>query len=384
MNVTELRTPGAILFGIGACEKLTERLNDFSRGPVVLVTDPGLVKAGVADRVIRLVTAGGWQVSLFDGVNPDPDTESVLSCLKIIRQQGAAIVIGLGGGSALDVAKVAAMLDICGGAVADYIGVGRVPQRGLPTLLIPTTAGTGSEVSPIAVISDKAQHLKLGIVSPHLYGSLALVDPMLTVSCPPKVTAASGMDALTHAIEIYTNRFASPLIDPLVLESIQLAGRHLARCVREGTDIRAREGMALAALYAGLGLGPVNTAAVHALAYPLGAMFDVPHGLANSVLLPYVMEFNWQTCEAKYARIGEALGVSADLSVDQKAKAAVAKVAALSQAVGIPRSLKEIGIPETALPEMAQAAMKVTRLLQNNPRELTLADAEVIYRRAFG
>jgi alcohol dehydrogenase class IV len=383
-SFVEVRTPASIVFGLGACESLADRLKAFPEGPVLIVTDPGLARAGLADRIQRLVAASGRKTALYDGVRPDPDTDSVLGCVASAAAAQAQVIIGLGGGSALDVAKVAAVLRVNGGTVADYVGIGKVPRRGLPTILMPTTAGTGSEVSPIAVISDKAQHLKLGVVSPHLYCDLALVDPVLTVPCPPKVTAASGIDTLTHAVEIFTNRFSSTLIDPLALESIRLTGRNLLRCVQEGSDLGAREGMARASLYAGLGLGPVNTAAVHALAYPLGAMFDVPHGLANSALLPYVMEFNWQTSEEKYAQIGAALGAPAALSVSDRARAAVEKVVALARAVGIPQHLKEIGIPENAIPDMAQAAMKVTRLLRNNPRELTLADAEAIYRRAYG
>ena len=291
--------------------------------------------------------------------------------------------MGLGGGSSLDVAKVTAVLKINKGQVEDYVGTDKVPRKGLPTVLVPTTAGTGSEVSPIAVISDKKQRLKLGIVSRHLYCDLAVVDPVLTVSCPANVTAFCGVDTLTHAIEIYTNKLSVPIIDGLVLEAIRLVGRSLSRCVHNGEDLTAREGMSLAALYAGLGLGPVNTAAVHALAYPLGGMFNVPHGLANSILLPYVMEFNRPACEAKFGRIAEAMADGGISHRGYKAAAAVKMVSELLRDTGIPSRLRDINIPEGAIPEMAAAAMKVTRLLNNNPREVKLGDAENIYRLAY-
>jgi len=248
---------------------------------------------------------------------------------------------------------------------------------------MPTTSGTGSEVSPIAVISDRKQHLKLGIVSPHLYCDTAIIDPLLTVSCPPNTTAASGMDALTHAVEIYTNKFAVPMIDALALEAIRLAGKHLSACVHDGKNLDARAGMSLASLYAGLGLGPVNTAGVHALAYPLGGTFDIPHGLANSILLPYVMEFNRFANEEKYAGIADALGVCGVEKVEEKAAAAVEKIVELSKDVGIPQRLREINIPQDAIPQMAESAMKVTRLLKNNPREITFEDAKNIYEKAY-
>lgn len=382
-GIVEIRTPRAIIFGTGSAKSLSGRISHLADGPVLIVTDKGLAKAGVADRIKSNVLSAGSKVGVFDAVEPDPDKDNVYNCLEKLKSFQAKLVMGVGGGSSLDVAKICAMLAVNGGEIDDYLGIGKVSKKGLATVLVPTTAGTGSEVSPIAIVSDRKEHLKLGIVSEHLYCDLAIIDPVLTVSCPAKITAASGMDALTHAIEIYTNKFASAAIDPLQIEAIHLIGKNLSRCVHEGADLASREGMSLAALYAGLGLGAVNTAAVHALAYPLGAMFDIAHGLANSVLLPYVMEFNQPVCQERFAKVAEALGVIGPTTIEEKAQAAVQKVIELSKDVGIPKRMREIGIPEDAISQMAESAAKVTRLLNNNPREMTVEDIKKIYRQAY-
>jgi len=381
-RVVEIRTPGSIIFGLGSRQRLAEGIRRLSDGTVLLVTDQGLIKAGVAQNVRELIESAGLAVEIFDTVEPDPDRKTVSRCLEQAGSASVRAVVGLGGGSSLDVAKVTAVLSVNAGTIEDYTGIDKIPKKGLPTVLLPTTAGTGSEVSPIAVISDKKQHLKLGVVSRYLYCDLAIVDAELTASCPAGVTAAAGIDALTHAIEIYTNKFSVPIIDALELEAVRLVGLSLRRCVGDGSDLAAREKMSLAALYGGLGLGPVNTAAVHALAYPLGGTFDIAHGLANSILLPYVMEFNRPACEQRFARIAEALGITAG-SITEKAVAAVEAVRQLSTDVGIPKRLRDIGIPEEAIGDMAAGAVKVTRLLNNNPRPVRAEDAEAIYRKAY-
>ncbi len=382
-RIVELRTPKTLMFGIGASKNLPERIKEMDRGRVLIATDRGLIKAGIAEEIIQSITNAGIEVSTFEEVKPDPDMDCVYQCLDLVKSTDAQVIVGLGGGSSLDVAKVSAALRVNKGKISDYVGIGKLPLKGLPTILLPTTSGTGSEVSPIAVISDPEQHTKLGIVSPNLYCDLAIIDPRLTISCPPNITASSGMDALTHAIEIYTNKISVQMIDTLVIESIRLVGQYLKICVKNGTDMTARKGMALASLYAGFGLGPVNTTAVHALAYPLGGTFNIPHGLANSVLLPYVMEFNRPVCESKYAKIADAFGAKDVDTVEKKAKRAVDMVVDLSKDIGIPQRLREIGIPKDAIPEMAKVALSVKRLIQNNPREVTLDDAKEIYEKAY-
>jgi alcohol dehydrogenase class IV len=310
--------------------------------------------------------------------------ETVAACINAVRASAPDVLIGLGGGSSLDIAKVVSILLTNGGDVLDYVGIDKVPKRGMDTVLIPTTAGTGSEVTPIAVLSDTREHLKKGIVSDKLYARVALIDPELTLSLPPRVTAYTGMDALTHSIEAFTNRHAQPFIDAFALESIRLIGRNLRDAVHNGSDIRARYNMSLASLFGGLCLGSVNTAGTHALAYPLGGTFGVPHGIATSLLLPYVMEFNLPADPAKFSEIAVALGQDIHgLSPEEAAARSVQAVVKLSADIRLVSRMRDLDVPADAIDDMAAAALKVTRLLSNNPRTITLEDAKRIYHNAY-
>ena len=248
---------------------------------------------------------------------------------------------------------------------------------------LPTTSGTGSEVSPNALLLDEESENKKAVVSPFLVPDAAYVDPKLTLGLPPDLTAQTGMDALIHSLEAYTNRFSHPAVDLYALESVRLIGESLPRAVSRGDDLEAREKMALGSLYGGLCLGPVNTAAVHALAYPLSGEFHIPHGLSTAVLLPYVLDFNLEASPERYAKIARALGVTGKTSVLEAARGGVEKLGQLLQECGIEPRLSALGIGEEAIPKMARGAMQVSRLLKNNPRDVTLEDAEAIYRAAI-
>ncbi len=291
-------------------------------------------------------------------------------------------VVGIGGGSTMDCAKLAAVLFSGAQSTEEVIGVDNVASRHVKLIAAPTTSGTGSEVTPIAVLTDTNEGLKKGVVSRYLIPDVALVDPELTIGMPPPLTAATGMDAITHCLEAYTNRHGHPIIDTFALEGIRLMYPHLNAAVADGSDITARNAMSLGSLYGGLCLGPVNTAAVHALAYPLGGLFHVSHGTSNSVLLPFVMNFNLASCQQRYSTIARAIGLK---GTDDAARAAelVGAVRTLSQKCGIPASLRELKIPRDAIEEMAAAALQVQRLLQNNPREVLLEDARNIYEAAY-
>jgi alcohol dehydrogenase class IV len=248
---------------------------------------------------------------------------------------------------------------------------------------LPTTAGTGSEVSPNAILLDERDKLKKGIVSPYLMADAAYADPKLTLTVPAKVTADTGMDALTHCIEAYTNKFAHPMVDMYAIKGIELLAKNLLRAVKNGNDLEAREACALGSLYGGLCLGPVNTAAVHALSYPLGGEYHIPHGLSNAILLPSVMKFNRPANLKKYAEIAIAMGAPVGKDDDETAQNGVDFIDHLSEAVGIPAKLSDIGIPQEAVPRLAKAAMEVQRLLKNNPREVTEQDAIEIYNSLY-
>ncbi|MCH8217403.1 MAG: iron-containing alcohol dehydrogenase [Planctomycetes bacterium] len=375
---------GKLIFGKGALEELPEAVRRIGAGKAFVVTDPGLVRAGIAEKLLGILSEADVSTALYDKVEPDPRIEVVWDCHEAARSSQCEVLIGLGGGSALDTAKVTAVLLGNSGALQDYFGIDNIPHRGLPTVMIPTTAGTGSEVTPIAVLSDKQAQLKKGIVSDHLYADVALIDPELAVTLPPQVTAYTGVDALTHAIEAYTNKFAHPFIDTFALAAIQLIGRYLKRAVAEGSDLEARYHMAMASLYGGMCLGSVNTAAVHAMAYPLGGMFDVPHGMANALLLPYVMQFNLESCPERFARIADALGrPNGEFAAAPSAEASVDAVRELCSEVGIVSRLGDLDIPEESIDQMAAGALKVTRLMKNNPRAMTLQDVKTIYRAAY-
>lgn len=263
-------------------------------------------------------------------------------------------------------------------------GTDKVPGRGLPWIAIPTTAGTGSEVTPIAIVTDRANHLKVGVVSPFLLADAAMVDPCLTLIAPPHITAATGMDALTHAIESFTSPKATPQTDLFALRAIGLIARSLRQAVWCGADLQARTDMAYGSLFAGVALANAGVGAVHALAYPLGGQFGITHGVANSLLLPYVMEFNLVGDVDKYAAIAEALGEPVvGLSTRAAAARAVEAVRTLSVDVAIPQRLRDVGTSEGVLDGLAEAAVQATRLLDNNPRKVSLKDARALYQSAF-
>jgi len=373
-----------LLLGIGAINELPQLVRSLNRKKPLVGTDKGGCQAGICYRIQIILQNGNMDNTCFDKVESDPRIEIAYQCLKAAQESGGDVLIGVGGGSSLDIAKIVSVLLTNGGDILQYVGIDKIARPGLDTILIPTTAGTGSEVTPIAVLSDTKEHLKKGIVSDRLYSKIALIDPELTVSLPPYVTAYTGMDALTHSIEAYTNKYAQPFIDTFAIESIRLIGRNLRKAVSCGKDIEARYNMTLASLYGGLCLGAVNTAAVHALAYPLGGTYDVPHGIANALLLPYVMEFNLPSNPKKYADIAAALGENIEgLPEAGAAEQAVKAVVKLSKDIGIVSKLRELNIPEKAIDDMAVGAMKVTRLLNNNPRPITLGDARQIYRNAY-
>ncbi|GHU35696.1 alcohol dehydrogenase [Betaproteobacteria bacterium] len=383
-RIIDFQIPQSLVMGVGASKRLPDILKKTGVKKVLIVTDQGIVKASLVPLICEPIEAAGIGVAVFDGVEPDPRIEIVSACVSAFQAAGAEAIIGLGGGSSIDIAKVASIVAAQSGLAGDYIGIGKVPGPGFPHFALPTTAGTGSEVTPIAVLSDTTAHLKKGIVSEYLYPRAAIIDPELMVSVPPSVTAYTGMDTLTHAIEAYTNRFAAPFIDAFALETIRLTGRHLRRAVTCGIDIEARAGMARAATLGGMCLGSVNTAAVHAMAYPLGGTYNVPHGLANTVLLPAVMEFNMPSNLDKFAAIAEALGEeTCGLSTREAALLAIQAVKDLSVDIGIPQGMRYLGIPQDAIPTMAEGAIEVTRLMGNNPRTITVKDVQKIYENAY-
>lgn len=339
--------------------------------------------------------AAGIAVEVFQNIVAEPTVNDFKRILELAHQFQADSVAGIGGGSVLDVTKLVAAFIDSDQQVEDCFGTGFIRRKGLWFACLPTTAGTGSEVSPNAILLDERDHLKKGIVSPFLIADVAYVDPKLTWTVPAKVTADTGMDALTHCIEAYTNKFAHPSVDIYALQGIRLIAANLERAVTLARDnkpadlsdnpayVEAREALAFGSLYGGLCLGPVNTAAVHALSYPLGGEFHIPHGLSNAILLPSVMKFNMPANIKRHAEVAIALGCEPGKNDEETAQRGVDYIYRLAAAVGIPDKLTALGIPQTAVDGMAKAAMQVQRLLKNNPREVTEQDARDIYNSLY-
>lgn len=380
-RVLTLQQPPTLTFGVGCASQCAPLLVQRGARHVVLVTSPSVASA--TRSLVEEMTRQGAAVTTIDRVPAEPDVSTFEQLRHSLRERSVDAVVGFGGGSVLDTAKLLAALHGDGQSVRAYFGTGLLPPRKVLLVCLPTTAGTGSEVSPNAILYDEADALKKAAIGPQLVPDIALIDPALTVSAPAALTAATGLDALTHCLEAYANRFAHPIVDVYALAGIRLIAAHLPRAVRDGSDLEARTSVALGSMYGGLCLGPVNTAAVHALAYPLGGEFRLAHGLSNALLLPYVVDFNLSAAPERHAAIAQALGVEALPSAAETAARGVERLRALCAECGVPNRLSALGVPADAIPRLAAAAMKVTRLLKNNPREVTLADAERIYRNAW-
>lgn len=372
---------GALTFGPGALSRCVfDLVSRRARSVFIVTTEPTLF---LCRPLVEALEAAGVATTLWHDLVGEPTLTEFDAALAAARACQADAVVGLGGGSAMDVAKLVAALHDGRQSIREVVGVDLLAGRDLWLACIPTTAGTGSEVTPIAILGDEDEDLKKGVVSPHLVPDAAYLDPALTMTMPPSVTAATGLDALTHCIEAYANRFAHPMVDVYALGGVRLIARNLERACKQGDDLAARSAMMIASYYGGLCLGPVNTAAVHALAYPLGGEFHIAHGVANALLLPHVLRFNIEAAPERYADIARALGVGASGDPLADALAGVERVIALADACGVKRRLSDFGIERQAIPRMATAAMKVTRLLERNPRVLTEADARAIYEAAW-
>ena len=381
MKQITLLQPQKIVFGTGCIQTFVDDYLKMGLQRLFVLTAPPI--RPLIEETLTALTNAGVGVEVFQDIVAEPTVNDFKKMLEIARQFKADSVVGIGGGSVLDVTKLIAALINSTQQVEDCFGTGFIQKKGLWFACLPTTAGTGSEVSPNAILLDERDHLKKGIVSPFLIADVAYVDPKLTWTVPAKVTADTGMDALTHCIEAYTNKFAHPSVDIYALQGIRLIAANLEKAVKNGQDQEAREALAFGSLYGGLCLGPVNTAAVHALSYPLGGEFHIPHGLSNAILLPSVMKFNAPAAMKRYAEVAIAMGCEPGKNDEETAQRGVDFIYHLADAVGIPKKLTDLGIPQIAVDGMAKAAMEVQRLLKNNPREVTEQDARDIYNSLY-
>jgi alcohol dehydrogenase class IV len=349
----------------------------------MIVTDAGFLRTGLVETPRLSLEQHGIGVTVFSDVVADPPEAVVHDAVDMARAHGVDLVIGLGGGSSMDVAKLIAVLAGTQQPLAEMYGIGKVSGQRLPLVQVPTTAGTGSEVTNVAIVTTGAT-TKMGVVSPQLYADLAVLDATLTLGLPPVVTAATGIDAMVHAIEAFTSRHKkNPLSDLLAKQALQLLSGNLIKACENGRDLDARQAMLLGACLAGQAFSNAPVAAVHALAYPIGGIFHVAHGLSNSLVLPHVLRFNLPHAAFDYAELAGVVVPHASGSDEARAQALIVAMEQMAAMTGIERSLQQVGITEADLDRLADDAMLQTRLLGNNPRELTRADAHAIYRAAL-
>lgn len=381
MRRVTCRQPARLVVGSNALSECAPCLEEADARRVVVIS--GSTTGRLAAPLVEAARTRGIGVTLWSEIAGEPTVDTFDRALAAARAVEADTIIGLGGGSALDAAKLVAGLFDDARSVRDIFGIGTIGRRRVRLVCVPTTAGTGSEVSPNAILLDDRTGSKHAVISPFLVPDAAFVDPVLARDLPPGVTATTGIDALTHCIEAFANRCAHPMVDEWALAGIRLIGANLVRAVRDGHDSEAREALALGSLYGGLCLGPVNTAAVHALAYPIGGKFGIGHGLSIALLLTHVLEFTMTADPARYAMVAVALGVEPRRTALETARAGVERCRALIQACGLPRGLASVGIARTAIPEMVTSALAVRRLLDNNLRSVTEADATALYEAAY-
>lgn len=386
MNDFIFNTTPSLIFKAGAARELADHVRSRLGNAVLFVTDPGLRKLGLCDPALASLSDSGAKVEVFGEVEADPSLSTLMRAVEAGRTAGVTGVVGFGGGSSLDVAKLAALLLGSGEDVDSVWGVGNAKGPRLPLALVPTTAGTGSEVTPVSIITVGEEE-KRGVSSPINLPDVAVLDPELTLGLPPSITAATGIDAMVHAIEAYASKNANnnPLSKMLARQALQLLGANIELAVSSGRNMEARGAMLLGSMLAGQAFANSPVAAVHALAYPIGGTFHVPHGLSNALVLPHVLRFNIPVAVDLYAEIAADAfpHLVREEQVQVRCAAFIEELAALSGRLGLPLRLRDVGIGEADLLKLAADAMKQQRLLVNNPRSMTEEDALMIYRTAW-
>ena len=382
MKVSEFKTAGKLITGLGAIKALADEMKRLGISNCAVLTDKGVSSSGLLDQILTLVSSE--PVLIIDDIPPEPEVDVIEGKLRLLRKKQVDGIIALGGGSAIDSAKVLAATYDYTGPLAELFGENTLKQRNLPLIVIPTTAGTGSEVTNIAILSDPKAQMKKGIVSHCLLPDVAIVAPEMTKTCPASITAASGIDAFVHALEAYISVNASPITDALAEKALKLIFNSLLHAYSNGENLSAREDMATGSLMAGLAFGNAGVGAVHALAYPLGGRFHLSHGMSNAVMLPHVLKVNAPFCQDKLYCVAKLLKVcERHHSKEEAVKLLLAAIEKLCRDVDIPASLTHFNISPTCVGELAEEASKVTRLLRNNPKQLSVEEIEDIYRLAF-
>jgi len=380
-----IEQPTKINFGVKAVAGLARLVKQLRGTKVLLVVDPGLQQAGLTDKITNPLTEAAIPFIIYDRVDPEPGLQLADDGARLAGEAKADCVVGVGGGSALDVAKAISILLTNGGKAEDYLGLDKIKKPGVPKIMVPTTAGTGSEVTFTAVFINEKTKSKGGMNGAPLYPDAAILDPELTISLPAKLTASTGIDAFTHALEAFVSTQAHAISDMYALKAMELISHNIGLAYANGDHLEARSAMLLGSLLGGKALATAGVGLVHAMAYPLGGMFNIPHGLANAVLLPYVVDYNIIGNPQKFAKISAVMGYDGTcLSEREAARTAVTAIRQLNTDIGIPDSLARLNIPADKIPEMARIALTVTRPVENNPRRPSLDDVMAIYHTASG
>lgn len=383
-QIYQFQTAGKLIAGKGAIKKISSLLKEESSilNNVLLVTRPSMQDYEFYEIMLKSLENNGIKVDIVTDIELEPSEDHIESIKDRVKANDYDFIIGLGGGSVLDTAKLLSVLLSNDCTIQDILGADLVKLPGIKTVLIPTTAGTGSEVTPNAIVTFPEQELKIGIVSKYLFPTIALLDPELTVTLPKNVTAATGMDAFTHAFESFISNKANYFSDMFALESIRLISDSIIDSYKNGGNISAREKMLVGSMYGGMALTSAGTAAVHALAYPLGGKFHISHGVANSMLLPHVTEYNLDSMIDRMPAVANAMNIDiSKLNKMEIAQAVIEKIKEWIKILNIPQDLKEYGVLESHLKDISIAASKVTRLLDNNPKQMSVDDIENVYRK---
>lgn len=382
-TIYQFQTAQNIVAGPNSLQLLGEKLNllGVEVKSALIITQPPMVDLGFVEQIVSQLAAKGISADTNTNILPEPTLENIEQVFEATASKNYDVLIGIGGGSVLDTTKILSVLKTNDASVEQLLGTDLVANAGVPTILIPTTSGTGAEVTPNAIVTLPDQELKVGIVSKYLLPTLVILDPVLTLKLPKPITAATGMDAFTHSLESFISTKSNPISDMFALESIRLISSSIVEAYQNGESIEAREKMLVGSMYGGMALTSAGTAAVHALAYPLGGKYKIPHGVANSMLLPHVMKYNMDAITDRLALVAEPMGISAQgLSNSELAEKVVEKIIEWTNVLEIPQDLKNYGVKEEEVPEISVSASQVTRLLNNNPKKLSLADIEAIYR----
>lgn len=366
----KFNTPTNIIIDYNATKYVKDFIKKLNAHKPLIITTKGRIKDGFIEKIISQNKISS--VDVFDGVVCEPTTKSVISCVNYVKKGDYDLLIGIGGGSTIDTTKIASVMATNKGKINDFVGMDKIDNPGIKTLMIPTTAGSGSEVTNIAVLMDEKDEIKRSIVSRYLFPTVALVDPLLTVTLPKRITAYTGMDALTHAIESFVSKGSNIITDCISLEVVKIIFNNLENAVRNGNDINTRYNLSVGSLMAGIADTNAGVGAVHALAYPLESVYRTPHGISNTIMLPYVLRFNYNSNISKFNILKKIIG--GDL---------IDSILKLITTIELPHSLAEINVKEEMLPNLAEKAMSYTRLLTNNPREIKIDDVLEIYKKAL-